>query len=89
MASKALKFISIKCDNFQFNYELAGAKHTSKSFWQGKLSFLILTARYRLFIMLHMYKKKKKMEKWAYVICNPPKIFKPVHLIISGTSKKH
>ena len=36
MTSKALKSVGIKPDNFQFNYEQAGAKHAGKIFWQGK-----------------------------------------------------
>ena len=36
MPNKALKFVGIKGDNFQFNYAQAGAKQASESFWQGK-----------------------------------------------------
>ena len=36
MADKALKFVGIKRDIFQFNYKQVGAKHAGKSFWQGK-----------------------------------------------------
>ena len=36
MADKAFKFVGMKCNNFQFNYEKAGAKHSSGSFWLRK-----------------------------------------------------
>ena len=50
MAGKALKFVDIKCDDFQFNTSRRVLNTPARV--SGRE---ILTARFRLFIVLHIY----------------------------------